>query len=79
MPNPINHNSAVRFVLPYAGHATLKVYNVVGQEVTALVNEELQAGTHSVVFDAQGLPSSIYFLRFEFGSDEVTKKLILLK
>jgi hypothetical protein len=62
-----------------AGFVTLKVYDVLGREVKILVNEYQTAGTHSLTFNANGLPSGIYFYRISAGSYSDTKKLVLLK
>ncbi|PIX94294.1 MAG: peptidase S8, partial [Ignavibacteria bacterium CG_4_10_14_3_um_filter_37_18] len=58
---------------------TLKVHNVLGKEVAALVNEEVQAGMHSVNFDASHLSSGIYFYTLKTNSFMQTKKMILLR
>ncbi len=79
MPNPINHNTTVWFVLSCAGHATLKVYNIVGQEVATLADGELEAGEHCVVFNAEDLPSSIYFLKFQADDYSATEKILLIR
>lgn len=58
---------------------TLKVYDVLGREVKTLVNERQTAGLHSVTFNAEDLPSGVYFYRLTAGSFVDTKKLLLLK
>jgi hypothetical protein len=58
---------------------TLKVYDVLGNEVTTLVNEEKPAGSYEVKFDASGLSSGIYFYKLQSGSLVETKKMILMK
>ena len=79
MSNPIDHSTTVRFVLPHAGHSSLKVYNTMGQEVASLVDKELQAGEHSVIFAPEGLPGNVYFLRLQAGDYSATEKLVLIK
>lgn len=79
MPNPVSHNTTIWFVLPWPGYVILKIYNVAGQEVATLVDGELQDGGHSVIFNSEGLPNSVYFLKFKAGDYKETKKLILLR
>jgi hypothetical protein len=57
----------------------LDVYNTLGQKVASLVNETLNAGEHSVTFNANNLPSGIYFYTLISGNYSLTKKLVLLK
>ncbi|MGB9591609.1 MAG: T9SS type A sorting domain-containing protein, partial [Candidatus Kryptoniota bacterium] len=54
-----------RFSLPQREHVTLKVFDVLGREVATLVDEGLNAGEHSVAYDAKGLPSGVYFYRLQ--------------
>jgi hypothetical protein len=58
---------------------SLKVYDVLGNEVATLVNEEKPAGSYEVKFDASGLTSGIYFYKLQAGSLVDTKKMILMK
>lgn len=58
---------------------TLKVFDVLGREVTTLVDEAKHAGKHSVAFDATGLPSGVYFYRLTAGSYVETKRMMVLK
>ena len=89
-PNPFNPSTAIHFTLPASalrtsasGHAslftTLKVYDLLGQEVATLVNEVKQPGTYTVTWDAIGLSSGVYFCRLQAGKFVDTKKLVLLK
>ena len=78
-PNPFNPSTTIRFELPEAGHATLKVYNSLGQEVATLLDGELGAGTFQAVWNAGGMPSGTYFYRLDAGSFTQSKKLVLLK
>jgi hypothetical protein len=78
-PNPFNPTTEIAFALPKSGLTTLKVYDLLGREVTTLVNRSLQAGDHRLSFDASSLASGIYFYRLESGSFSATKKMILLK
>ena len=82
-PNPFNPSTAIRYSVP-AGKTsmqlvTLKVYDVLGREVSTLVNEEKSAGNYEIKFNATTLPSGVYFYRFVAGNFHQTKKMILLK
>jgi photosystem II stability/assembly factor-like uncharacterized protein len=78
-PNPFNPTTNLEFTIADFGFVSLKIYDTIGNEITTLVNKELQAGTHKVVFDATRLPSGTYFYRLETGSYSETKKMVLLK
>jgi hypothetical protein len=78
-PNPFNPTTTIRFDILNAGKVSLKVYDITGREVVALVNNELSAGAHSVTFDASGLASGVYLYRLQAGDFTATKKLLFLK
>ena len=78
-PNPFNPSTTIRFTVPEAELVTLKVYNLLGQEVITLLNEEQTSGVYEVTFDAAQLPSGIYFYSINAGDFVATKKMILLK
>jgi len=78
-PNPFNPNTMINFEIRKQSNVILKVYDVLGNEVSILLNEEKPAGTYEVDFNASGLPSGVYFYRLTAGSFTETKKLILLK
>jgi hypothetical protein len=78
-PNPFNPGTSISYELPEASHVTLKVYNMIGREVSLLVNEEEPAGVHHVQFDAANLSSGVYFYRIQTEHFGQTKKLILLR
>jgi len=78
-PNPFNPSTVIRYGLPAAGLTTLRIYNVLGQEVATLVNEIQAAGTYSVRFNASALSSGLYFFRIQNGSFSAVKKMMLLK
>jgi hypothetical protein len=78
-PNPFNPVTKINFAIPKQGFVTLKVYDMLGREVTKLVNEVKQAGTYSVDFDATRLSSGVYFYKLEAGSFVDTKRMVLVK
>ena len=78
-PNPFNPTTTIEFSLPERSFVKLTIYNTLGQEVEVLVNEEKQAGTHRIQFNASNLPSGIYFYRLETSKFVETKKMILIK
>ncbi|HEX9655501.1 MAG TPA: FG-GAP-like repeat-containing protein [Bacteroidota bacterium] len=78
-PNPFNPSTTIEFALPQANFVTLKVYNIVGQEVRTLVSERMEEGTYLVQFNAEGLPSGAYVYRLHAGSFVQAKKLILMR
>ena len=78
-PNPFNPSTTISWQSPVSSWQTLKVYDVLGNEVATLVNEEKPAGSYEVNFDAAGLTSGIYFYQFKVGKFVQTKKMILLR
>jgi hypothetical protein len=78
-PNPFNPSTVIRFSLPSADHASLKVYDMLGREVSTLVNGFLNAGTHTAAFEARGLSSGIYFYVLQAGSFREVKRMTLMK
>ena len=89
-PNPFNPSTNIKFRIADFGFVTLKVYDVLGNEIATLVNEEKPAGEYEVIFDAssgirnlpagrQGLVSGIYFYQLKFGDYIQTKKMVYLK
>lgn len=78
-PNPFNPSTKIKFSIPQHSYISLKVYDVLGREVSQLINNEMQAGVHTVNFDASGLSTGIYFYKIEAGSFVEIKKMTLLK
>lgn len=82
-PNPFNPTTNIKFELPQSGLVTLKVYNLLGEEVSTLVNQELTVGTYKVDFDASTLASGTYFYKLTFSNNNNSysdvKKMILVK
>jgi photosystem II stability/assembly factor-like uncharacterized protein len=78
-PNPFNPTTTINFSLPKASDVSLKVYDALGNEVMSLVSGFKNEGTHSVVLDASGLSSGMYFYKLQAGNFTATKKLTLIK
>ena len=87
-PNPFNPSTKIIYSIPFAlglKHASplqntvLKVYDILGREITTLVNKVQSAGNYEVVFDGKELPSGIYFYRIQSGNFTNSKKMLLLK
>ncbi len=78
-PNPFNPTTSIQFELPSNGFTTLKVYDMLGREVSTLINKNLTMGVHSVNFDASTLSSGVYIYRLEMGSQSITRKMTLIK
>jgi hypothetical protein len=78
-PNPFNPSTTISWQSPVGSHQTLKVFDVLGNEVTTLVNEYRDAGRHNVTFDASKLSSGVYFYKIQAGNYIETKKMLLLK
>jgi hypothetical protein len=78
-PNPFNPVTNIRFDLTRSDRVTLKVYNIVGQEVATLVDGNLMAGTYEVPFDAAELSSGVYFYKLSTPWQVETRKMVLLK
>ena len=78
-PNPFNPSTTISFVLPNACHVTLRVFNILGQEVTTLVDDMRVAGTHTTVWRPRGLASGVYIYRIEAGGFAAARKVVFLK
>ena len=78
-PNPFNATTEITFDLPRAMRASLKVYDVLGREVAELAGGVMNAGSHTIIYDASGLSSGVYFYRLEAGKFGETRKMVFLK
>ena len=78
-PNPFNPSTNIKFDLKEDSYVTLTVYNIIGQKVAELINSDLSAGFHNVIFNAVNLSSGIYFYKLKAGSYSSVKKMELLK
>jgi len=78
-PNPFNPSTMISYSIPQNSFVTLKVYDVLGNEVSTLVNETKEVGTYAVRFDASGLSNGIYLYTIKANNFTSTKKMILIK
>lgn len=78
-PNPFNPATTISFDVKSKGMVTLKVYDILGNEVTSLVNEELNSGSYNISFDASAYTSGVYFYELQSGSFRDVKKMLLVK
>ena len=78
-PNPFNPSTKIEFQIPKPGFVNLKVYDILGSEVTILINEHMQPGNFVFDFDASTLASGIYFYSLNVGEFVSTKKMVLMK
>ena len=78
-PNPFNPSTTISFSIPVEGNVSLKIFNVIGQEVDEIVNENLSAGNYSFMWNASDQTSGIYFYKLNTDSYSEIKKMVLLK
>jgi len=78
-PNPFNPSTNIKYSVPENNFVSVKVYDVLGEEVASIINEEKSAGSYEVNFDASNLSSGIYFYTMRSGSFLETKKMVLMK
>ncbi|HEY5124113.1 MAG TPA: T9SS type A sorting domain-containing protein, partial [Ignavibacteria bacterium] len=83
-PNPFNPVTKIKFDIPSdvkreMSNVKLIIYDILGKEITILVNEKLQPGTYEVTFDGSNLPSGVYFYQLRVGTYLETKKMLLIK
>lgn len=78
-PNPFNPSTTIRFTLPERTQVKLEVYNLIGQKIKELVNDELEAGQYDVTFDGTNLSSGVYLYRIQAGNFISVKKMLLMK
>jgi hypothetical protein len=78
-PNPFNPTTNIEFRIADVGFVSLKVYDILGEEIATLINEELAVGKYDVNFKASNLPSGIYFYRLSANNFSMTRKMVLIK
>ena len=75
----LNPTTVIEYTIPKDSHVTLKIYDVLGQEVRTLVDQDQQVGRYSVNFNGSSLASGVYFYRLVAGNHVITKKMLMLK
>ena len=78
-PNPFNPSTTIKYTIPELSKVKLTLFNLLGEEMKTLINEEKNAGNYSVEFNATNLPSGVYFYQLKAGDYIDTKKMILLR
>lgn len=78
-PNPFNPSTTIRYSIPKASFVSLKIFDILGDDVADLINKEMPAGNYSVNYNARNLSSGVYFYRIQAGSFIETRKLVLMK
>ena len=78
-PNPFNPSTKIKYSIPQSSNVVIKVFDVLGNEIETLVNEEKSAGTYEINWYAEQLPSGVYFYQLKAGSFVEIKKMVLLR
>jgi len=78
-PNPFNPATRIKYSIPQGGAVSLKVYNLLGEEIATLFEGVRQAGDHVALFDGRSVAGGVYFVRLKAGHFSETKKMVLLK
>ena len=78
-PNPFNPSTTIQFSLPRTEFVTLRIFNILGEEIVTLHFKNVSVDTYQVDWNAQGLPSGVYLYRLQAGAFRETKKLLLLR
>jgi hypothetical protein len=78
-PNPFNPKTKIKYSIPHTSNVVIKVFDVLGNEIETLVNEEKQNGTYEITWYAESLPSGVYFYQLRAGDFVETKKMVLLR
>ncbi len=78
-PNPFNPSTRISWQSPVSSHQTLKVYDILGNEVATLVNEYKPAGSYEIEFNASKISSGVYFYKLQSGGFSKVKKMILMQ
>jgi hypothetical protein len=78
-PNPFNPTTKIKYSVPQTSNIVIKIFDILGNEIETLVNEERQAGTYEITWYVENLPSGVYFYQLQAGNFVETKKMILMK
>ena len=78
-PNPFNSSTTIIFDLPQSNYTQISIYNSIGQLIKKFESDNIEKGTHKLIFDASNIPSGVYFYKLTSGNYTQTKKMVLLK
>jgi hypothetical protein len=78
-PNPFNPSTKIRYSVPQSSSVVVKIFDILGNEIKTLLNEEKSVGSYEITWYAENLPSGIYFYIIQAGSFVETKKMVLLR
>ena len=78
-PNPFNAKTSIEYALPFDSHVRIVIYNLLGQSIETLVDQDQSAGYHQVLWDAAEAPTGVYFYRIEAAEFTATRKMLLAK
>lgn len=78
-PNPFNPSTVIKFDLKKSGFYSLEVFDIVGKKVKNLINENFNAGSYSINFNSENLPSGVYFYKLSGYDLSIIKKMIIVK
>ena len=78
-PNPFNPSTTISFSLPSKSFVSLKIFDVIGNEIATIVNQELSAGNYTKQWNAENMSSGVYYYQLKAGNFSETKKLVLLR
>jgi len=78
-PNPFNPTTNISYTIPNSGNVTIRVFNMAGQQVAELINQYQSIGKYTIIWNAENIPSGIYFYQIRSGAYSQTKKMLLLK
>jgi hypothetical protein len=78
-PNPFNPSTTISFSIPETGNVSLKVYDIIGREVSTLINEQKNAGSYAVAFNPENIASGVYFYILKFKGMQISHKMLYLK
>ena len=78
-PNPFNPTTIINYELPITNFVELSVYNLIGQKVATLINENKKAGSHQVEWNASGFSSGVYYYKINAGEFQAVRKMILVR
>ncbi|MCW8848874.1 MAG: T9SS type A sorting domain-containing protein, partial [Melioribacteraceae bacterium] len=78
-PNPFNPSTIISYQIPSCGHVSLKIYDILGNEIETLISKKQSAGKYEIVFDAKNISSGVYFYRLKTENYTITKKMIYLE